>query len=153
MQDWVYRLDHDAVVVAESRLPAPLVTYLGDGLWRLERDYDYRDDDTTIAVPAGFEFDLSSVPRLFWSLIAPFELSIAAPLLHDFLYRYGGTPPAGTVRPPRAYTRAEADRMFRQIMRAEGVSAWRRFLGYAATRVFGRSAWRGTASRGLTSPQ
>ena len=99
MQDWVYRLDHDAVVIAESRLPAPLVTFLGDGRWRLERAYDHRDGETTITVPAGFEFDLSSVPRIFWSLIAPFELSIAAPLLHDFLYRYGGKPPVGSVRP------------------------------------------------------
>jgi len=143
MQDWVYRLDHDPVVVPESRLPAPLVTYLGDGRWRLEQAYEHRHGDTTITVPAGFEFDLSSVPRVFWSLIAPFELSIAAPLLHDFLYRYGGNPPTGSVTPPRTYTRAEADRMFREIMKAEGVSAWRRTLGYAVTRIFGRSAWRG----------
>ena len=143
VQDWVYRLDHDPVVVPESRLPAPSVTYLGDGRWRLEEGYEHRDGNTTITVPAGFEFDLSSVPRVFWSLIAPFELSIAAPLLHDFLYRYGGKPPAGGVTPPRSYTRAEADRMFREIMRAEGVSAWRRVLGYVATRVFGRSAWHG----------
>lgn len=143
MQDWVYRLDRDAVVVPESRLPAPLVTYLGDGRWRLERAYDYRDGDTTLTVPMEFEFDLSSVPRVFWSLIAPFELSIAAPLLHDFLYRHGGEPPPGSVSPSRVYTRAEADRMFRESMRAEGVPAWRRTLAYAATRVFGRSAWRG----------
>lgn len=143
MKDWVYRLDHDPVVVAESRLVALLVTYLGNGWWRLERAYDQRDGDTTITVPAGFEFDLSSVPRIFWSLLAPFELSIAAPLLHDFLYRYGGKPPAGSVTPPRTYSRAEADRMFHEIMRAEGVSAWRRALGYAATRVFGRAAWHG----------
>ncbi len=143
VQAWVYRLDHDPVVVPESRLRAPLVTYLGDGLWRLEEAYEHRDGDTTITVPSGFEFDLSSVPRVFWSLIAPFELSIAAPLVHDFLYRYGGNPPAGSVSPPRTYTRAEADRLFREIMRAEGVSAWRHTLGYAATRIFGRSAWRG----------
>lgn len=143
MQDWVYRLDHDAVVIAESRLPAPLVTYLGNGRWRLERAYDHRDGATTITAPAGFEFDLSSVPRVFWSLVAPFELSITAPLLHDFLYRYGGKPPVGSVSPPRTYTRAGADQMFREIMRAEGVSAWRRVLGYAVSRIFGRSAWRG----------
>ena len=143
MQEWAYRLDRDPVVIADSRLPAPLVSYLGDGRWRLERPYEHRDGSTTITVPAGFEFDLSSVPRAFWSFIAPFELSIAAPLLHDFLYRYGGKLPPGSVTPPRSYTRAEADRMFREIMRAEGVSVWRRTLAHAATRVFGGSAWRG----------
>jgi Protein of unknown function (DUF1353) len=142
VQDWVYQLDREPVVVAESRLPAPVLTFIGDGRWRLERDYEYRDGDTAITVPAGFEFDLSSVPRIFWSLIAPFELSIAAPLVHDFLYRHGGRPPEGSVIPPRTYTRAEADRIFRAIMRWEGVPAWRRGLAYAAVRVFGRSAWR-----------
>lgn len=142
MDDRCYRLDHDRVDVADSRLPPPVLTFIGAGRWRLEQPYDYRDGDTVISIPAGFEFDLSSVPRLFWFLIAPFELSIAAPLLHDFLYRFGERPPPGSVTPPRAYTRAEADRMFREIMRAEGVSAWRRVLAYAAVRLFGRSAWR-----------
>jgi hypothetical protein len=93
-------------------------------------------------VPAGFRFDLSTVPRALWWLIAPFELSVAAPLLHDFLYLHRGKPPAGSVKPPRTYTRAEADRIFFEIMRAEGVSPWRRMLGYLAVRVFGRRDWR-----------
>lgn len=142
MDDRCYSLDHDRVDLAESRLPPPVLTFIGGGRWRLEQSYEYRDGDTVVSVPAGFEFDLSSVPRLFWFLIAPFELSIAAPLLHDFLYRFGSRPPAGSVMPPRTYTRGEADRMFREIMRAEGVSAWRRTLGYAAVRLFGRSAWK-----------
>jgi Protein of unknown function (DUF1353) len=143
VDDRCYGLDHDRVDVAESRLPAPVLTFIGGGRWRLEQAYAYRDGEHVVTVPAGFEFNLSSVPRLFWAVIAPFELSITAPLLHDFLYRYGGRPPAGSVSPPRTYTRAEADAMFRRIMRAEGVSAWRRILGYAAVRLFGRSDWRG----------
>ena len=102
----------------------------------------YRDGETAITVPAGFRFDLSSVPRVFWSLIAPFELSIAAPLAHDFLYRHGGQPPAGSIEPPRTYTRAEADRLFLTIMQAEGVAPWRRIPAYLAVRLFGRSSWR-----------
>jgi hypothetical protein len=137
-----YGLDHDRVDVADSRLPPPVLTFVGGGRWRLEQAYDYRHGEHVVSVPAGFDFDLSSVPRLFWFLIAPFELSIAAPLLHDFLYRYGGRPPPGSVTPLRTYSRAEADRMFREIMQAEGVSVWRRVLAYAAVRLFGRSAWR-----------
>ncbi len=81
------------------------------------------------------------MPRLLWWLIAPFELSVAAPLLHDFLYFHGGEPPAGVVVPHRIYNRAEVDAMFRGIMRKEGVSGWRRALGYLAVRSFGRGAW------------
>ncbi len=142
MKDFVRRLERTAVEIAASRLPAPIVTYLGRRHWRLEADYMYRDGATAITVPAGFRFDLSSVPRALWWLIAPFELSVAAPLLHDFLYRHGGKPPDGSVDPPRAYTRAEVDRMFLTIMEAEGVRSWRRDLGYLAVRVFGRTAWR-----------
>jgi hypothetical protein len=143
MKEFAYRLDHDRVEIANSRLPPPVITSPSIGRWRLERAYTYHDGATAITVPAGFEFDLSSVPRLFWPLIAPFELSIVAPLLHDFLYRHGGRPPAGSIEPPRTYERAEADRMFRTIMGAENVSAWRRVLAYLAVRAFGRGAWRG----------
>ena len=142
MKELAYHLDHDPVEIAGSRLPPPVITSPEIGRWRLEVAYTYHDDGTAITVPAGFEFDLSSVPRLFWSLIAPFELSIVAPLVHDFLYRHGGKPPAG-IDPPRSYSRAEADRMFLEIMEAESVPTWRRVLAYAATRVFGGSAWRG----------
>ncbi len=142
MDNRAYQLERDRVDVARSRLPAPVLTYLGGRQWRLEQDYTYRDGATTITVPAGFEFDLSSVPRAFWWLVAPFELSIAAPLLHDFLYRHRGRPPAGSTEPPRTYTRAEADRMFRTIMEQEGVPAWRRLVGQAAVRVFGGPDWR-----------
>jgi hypothetical protein len=136
------RLDHGAVDIPASRLPAPVLTYVGGTDWRLELDYRYRDGPTTITVPGGFVFDLSSVPRALWWLIAPFELSIAAPLLHDFLYLHGARPPAGTIEPPRTYTRNEADRVFLTIMRLEGVPSWRRILGYAAVRLFGGPAWR-----------
>lgn len=143
MKEFVWRLDHDRVEIPGSRLPAPVVTYLvAEGKWRLEADYEYRDDATAITVPAGLLFDLSSVPRVFWPLIGPFELSIAAPLLHDFLYRHGGRLPDGSVSPPRTYTRAEVDRMFLTIMEAEAVPFWRRVPAYLAVRAFGRSAWR-----------
>ena len=141
MKDFAYHLDSDRVAIPGSRLPPPVITAPEIGRWRLEIAYTYHDNGTAITVPAGFEFDLSSVPRPFWSLIAPFELSIVAPLMHDFLYRHGGKPPAG-IDPPRAYTRAEADRMFLEIMEAESVPTWRRVVAYAATRVFGGHAWR-----------
>jgi hypothetical protein len=135
-------LEHEPVEIAESRLPPPILSHIGGDRWRLEAEYAYRDAETTITIPKGFEFDLSSVPRALWWLIAPFDLSVAAPLLHDFLYLYGGRPPAGSVAPPRIYNRAEVDAMFRGIMRKEGVTRWRQVLGYLAVRAFGRPAWR-----------
>lgn len=143
MDDAARRLEEDRVDIPGSPLPPPVLTYRGGRHWRLEADYTYHDGPTAITVPAGFRFDLSSVPRLLWWLIAPFELSIVAPLLHDFLYESGGRPPDVSVDPPRTYTRAEVDRMFLEIMEAEDVAWWRRGLAYAAVRIFGRGAWRG----------
>jgi hypothetical protein len=142
VKEFARQLTAERVEVRASALPGPVLTYVGDNQWRLEAGYAYNDEAHVITVPEGFMFDLSSVPRPLWWLIAPFELSVSAPLLHDFLYRSGGKPRAGSVEPPRTYTRLDADRMFRRIMEAEGVAAWRRTLGYAAVRLFGGGAWR-----------
>ena len=144
-----------AVRVAASRLAPPVLTYdTGRRTWRLEQAYAYRDEagGRTISVPAGFLFDLSSVPRVLWGLIAPFELSIVAPLVHDFLYSYQGSLPAGSVTPPHAYSRAEADRLFRTTMEQEGVTAWRRQAAYASVRAFGGAGWGRTALVPVPAP-
>ncbi|HEY7106975.1 MAG TPA: DUF1353 domain-containing protein [Acidimicrobiia bacterium] len=142
MKDAAKQLTEDRVEVRGSPLPPPVLTYLGHNRWRLEHPYPYRDVARTVTVPGGFEFDLSSVPRVLWWLVAPFDLSVVAPLLHDFLYRWAGAPPRGAVEPLHVYTRHEVDRVFLRIMEIEGVTWWRRVLGYAAVRVFGLWAWR-----------
>lgn len=97
-------------------------------------------------IPTGFSFDLASIPRLFWWLIAPFELSLVAPLIHDFVYRYGGVMPQGAVtdaagNPVATLTRTETDDLFATLMRIEGVSWWRRFLAYHAVHIVGGLFW------------
>lgn len=134
------QLARTPVRIAASSLPPPIVSYR-DGAWVLEVAYGYDDGGTRLTVPAGFRFDLASVPRLFWPLVAPFELSIAAPLLHDFLYRHAGAPPPPAALPPRRYARRDADRLFREVMAVEGVAAWRRHVAWAAARVLGAPSW------------
>lgn len=142
MNDISRDADKTPIRIAESELSAPVISYLpGRELWRLDEPYSVALEGHRITIPAGFTFDLASVPRPLWWLIAPFELSIAAPLVHDFLYNNAGAPPEGTVVPPRTYTRAQADRLFLLIMRREGVPAWRRKLAYLGTRLFGWLSW------------
>ncbi len=46
-------------------------------------------NEKIINIPQGFEWDLSSSPRIFWPILPPdgdFEL---AALIHDFIYRNG----------------------------------------------------------------
>ena len=128
--------------IAASSLPHAVVTYLVDEqCWRLEQTYKHPDGASLITVAQGFKFDLASVPRVVWGLISPFDLSIVAPLVHDFLYHHKGNPPAGAVDPPRTYTRKGSDVLFKRIMKQEGVWWWRWRLAYAAVRLFGEDAW------------
>lgn len=142
MHPSAYTAQRLRVQIHGSPLPAPLLTYSpARGTWTLEETYAAQDGARTLTITAPFEFDLATVPRLVWSLIAPFELSIVAPLIHDFLYLYAGNPPAGGITPRHRYSRVEADQLFRRLMQAEGVAAWRRTVAYAAVRVFGGRYW------------
>jgi hypothetical protein len=101
--------------------------------WMLVFDYTFTIEGKEYQIPTGFTFDLASIPRLLWAFTAPFELSIAAPLVHDYLYQTGGI--SGKV------TRKQSDMKFRELMKAEGISLWRREVAYWAVRAFGKKHW------------
>ncbi len=130
------------VAGANSPLPPAKITYdTGRRIWILEESYHYDNGNFVITVPALFEFDLSSIPRPIWPIVAPFELSIVAPLVHDFIYHYRGSLPPNAVAPPHQFSRAETDLLFKQIMDAEGVEAWRSIAAYRAVRMLGWLYW------------
>ena len=122
----------------------PTLTWHSGKMWLLDEDWNFEALGSTITIPRGFVWDLASIPRIFWIVkgFAPMELSTAAPLLHDFLYVWEGLPPADSVNPYRAYSRSEADRLFRLIMKAEGVGRARRTLAWLAVRLGGYFSWR-----------
>jgi hypothetical protein len=124
-------------------LPTIWVTRLPSArLWITQADYLVRvpveGELVEILVPLGFRFDIASVPRVAWSIIAPFELSLAAPLAHDFLYERNGRLD-GREKP---LTRKESDDAFLYLMRREGIPELRARIAHAAVRVGGGRAWR-----------
>lgn len=82
-----------------------------------------------IVVPAGFETDYASVPRL------PFAYSLFggvakwAAVIHDYLYRTATA------------SRADADAVFLEAMEASAVGSWRRYPMWAGVRLFGWTAY------------
>ena len=121
--------------------PAPQVTYhytgrpwwalwRRDGYWVLSDPWQCGIDGHLIKIPAGFKFDIASIPRVFWPIAGPLSLSLPAPLAHDFFYRF------------RDVDRKTADRLFRRIMMVEGVGWVRRWVGWGAVRLFGWFAYR-----------
>lgn len=141
-----------ATLKARSDLPSPVLGR--NGKWWTSEPYEYlwetsEGDHHLIAVPAGFRFDLASIPRIFWRLVAPFDLSLAAPLIHDFLYRHAGKLPGNAVIPWKAFSREESDAIFLRVMEQERVSKWRRVIAYKAVRACGWRVWKKSRERRL----
>jgi hypothetical protein len=95
-------------------------------------------------VPRGFITDLASIPRWLWPIVAPFELSIAAPVVHDWLYGHGGLiRPAPGLSPIR-YTRSQADAFLYDVAAQDGVWWWRRAAAHTVVRDVGARRWNTT---------
>jgi hypothetical protein len=100
-----------------------------DGKWRLGKPLSYSSEVArrVITVPAGFETDLASVPRLplvYW--LCGGRANKPA-VVHDFLYTKGIVP------------REMADAVFLEAMRTVGVPIIYRRLMWAGVRLGGAS--------------
>jgi len=105
----------------------------------------YQTAGHTISARAGYETDLASIPRLFWSILAPEELSLAAPLFHDLIYRCGGSLPEDGLNPfdGKLFERKEVDDLFLELMKKAKIPRWKRTAAYWAVRGFAGFAWKG----------
>lgn len=79
-----------------------------------------------ITVPIDYVTDLTSVPRVLWSIFPPNGKYAKAAIVHDYLY----TNAIGT--------RAWADEVFCEAMGVLGVPRWRKYVMYWSVRLFGR---------------
>lgn len=133
----------DWVSAASDAPPPALYRDVANNTWVLHQDVVYSVTGAALLIPAGFVFDLASIPRLLWWVpgYAPFELGTTAPLVHDYLYRYRGSVPPTNIVPYREFTRRQADRYFLDEMERTGVGAARRRIVWLAVRAFGRLAW------------
>lgn len=86
-----------------------------------------------LIVPAGFRSDGASVPEFLWATVSPAidPRTIRAAVAHDYLYRHH----------PEGWTRADADAMFYDLIREDGLNWWRSQKAYWGLRMFGGSAW------------
>jgi hypothetical protein len=111
--------------------------------------------DGTITVPVGFETNLASVPRILWSVMAPWDVARAA-VIHDRLYwhcvecyslmiRRNSTELLEVWKPARAIS----DKVFLLAMQAAEppISRWKAKAAYRAVRIFGARAARSEEAR------
>ena len=97
----------------------------------LNRDLIYQGRDDLWTVPIGFITDLASIPRLFRSIISKIGRHLRAAVVHDWLY----------VEQPDGISRADADGVFRRIMREDEVGWFERWAMWSAVRSFGWIYW------------
>lgn len=112
---------------------------IAGGKYRLAQPFNTRWRHHVFKIPAGTITDGASVPRLFWTIsgLRPDGLIRAAALIHDVLYRHRGAVDAEYLSPWRRFSRAEADLVFLELMRAAGMAGWRARLAWRAVRVGG----------------
>lgn len=99
---------------------------LPDGKWRLLADLRYYSESLrrTVEVPAGFETDFASVPRLPLAFLLTGDTAHAAAVVHDWLCEHPGQLGTATI-----------DRVFREAAEASGVPWWRRWVMFGAIRA------------------
>lgn len=102
-------------------------------IFTLLQGFKCRWNDRRLYVPKGFMSDGASVPRIFWGLVFPADdlRALRAAFAHDYIYRHH----------PAGWTRAEADRLFYDIMVRDGVPVFKAWIAYQAVRLCGWYAW------------
>ena len=100
------------------------------GIWEVRAPLIWDDGNVHITVPVGFRFDFATTPQWIWSILPRSGMKYdRAAALHDWLY--------GTY----LLTRKEADVLFYEAMRYDGVGYVRASFMYKTVRIFGGRAW------------
>jgi hypothetical protein len=100
--------------------------------WKLIHRLVFVSDDIgEIIVPAGFETDFASVPRLPLVYMTTGDTARQAAVVHDYLYSIAQHP------------RKVADEVFLDAMKVSGVPWIKAHLMYRAVRLFGWMHYQG----------
>jgi hypothetical protein len=102
------------------------------GIWALTKPLIYRSDllGRRLTVPATFQTDFASVPRLPVVYLAAGGRGDRAAVVHDWLYS------------TQCVDRSTADRVLREALLASGYSDMLANTFYVAVRTFGGSHWK-----------
>ena len=96
-------------------------------------EYSYETSKGLVVVPKGFRTDYASVPKIFRNIINTYGKHGRAAVVHDWLY---------SSQCEINVTRAEADKIFLEIMVEWNVKKYKRILMYVLVRLFGGSHFR-----------
>ncbi len=116
-------------------IPRHDITFIDDTCIIPIKNYDYHTckpilvniDGQFYVIPANFTTDLASIPKPFWSIIAPQYTEYVSPaVLHDYLYSCANL-----------CTRKFADEVLYSALISQGVNRFTAAQFYLAVRLFG----------------
>ena len=128
-----------------AKFPQPLMSHLGPIIGGertiiVDQPFVVHSEIGTIVVPKNFSSDGASIPQGAYSVVGhPFGRYLESAIVHDFLYRNGDF---------EDITRAEADGVFLELMKEQGIAFHLRWAMYLAVRAAG---WRSYQKRNLNS--
>ena len=98
-----------------------------DYTYKTGEDIHFVVDDHKYTIPKGFETDLASIPRWYWTFLSPQYSAFVTPsIIHDYFYR------CDTHK-----SRKFADEVLFYSLKEKGISNYTASMFYVAVRIFG----------------
>lgn len=105
-------------------------------IFELTRSAELWLADSLVRFPEGERWNLASIPRPVWWIIAPHELGAESTLGHDKLYEYkGALPREWFLTPYRTFTRAESDQIMEDLALSSKAREWQAELAHRTLRL------------------
>ena len=110
---------------------------IGARRWLLVDELVYQTNllSGVIVAPRGFQTDLASIPRIFWTTFPKEDLYDQAAVIHDAAYAHALTTTDGT---RIELVKVWADKIFQEAMLASGVNQLQANIMYRLVSWFGQ---------------
>ena len=79
----------------------------------------------SILIEKGFQTDLVSSSRIFWSIIPPHGIASNPAIVHDYIWRNS------------IFNRSICDKIFLELLKSAKIPMWQCYLMYVIVRLFG----------------
>jgi len=115
--------------------------------WVLTKDWEYKMNDITYVIPAGFQFDGASIPKFLRTFFSPVGVLLIGGLVHDYMYKYTACKPVSNKSALLVVDQKRADQIFRDINIEVNGFYFMNYLAYWSLRLGGFVAWNGHRKR------
>ena len=115
--------------------------------WVLTKDWEYKINDITYVIPAGFQFDGASIPKFLRTFFSPVGVLLIGGLVHDYMYKYTVCKPVSNKSALLVVDQKRADQIFRDINIEVNGFYFMNYLAYWSLRIGGFVAWNGHRKR------